>query len=113
MKLREVVELTEASVVCGNVDEIEVEVAFCSDLMSDVLTCDADDGVLITGLATVQTIRTAEMADAACILLVRNKAATESMVRLAEERGIAIIQSKMAMFKVAGILYQGGLKPVF
>jgi hypothetical protein len=47
--------------------------AFASDLMSDVLTLKNDNLVLITGLATLQTIRTAEMADINCIIFVRNK----------------------------------------
>ena len=50
-------------------------------LMSDVLTVEADDAVLITGLANIQAIRTAEMADISCILFVRDKEITPNMIR--------------------------------
>jgi hypothetical protein len=56
--------------------------------MSDVLTLDQDNVVLITGLATLQTIRTAEMADINCIIFVRNKRATSEMIRLAGKPGL-------------------------
>jgi len=91
----------------------KVEFAFASDLMSDVLTVSCDNLLLITGLSNIQTIRTAEMSDAACILLVRNKAVTEDMKMLAEESGIPLISCSSTMFRAAGELYKAGLKPLF
>jgi hypothetical protein len=89
------------------------ENAFASDLMSDVLTLKNDNLVLITGLVTLQTIRTAEMADINCIIFVRNKKASPEMVRLAMENGIDLIECKFSMFRTSGLLYQSGLKPVY
>ena len=69
--------LTGATVVCGNGrEDHEVQCAFASDLMSDVLTLDCNGVLLVTGLCNMQTIRTAEMADVSCILFVRGKKAT-------------------------------------
>ena len=63
--------LTGATVVCGNGrEDHEVQCAFASDLMSDVLTLDCNGVLLVTGLCNMQTIRTAEMADVSCILFV-------------------------------------------
>ena len=74
--------------VCGQdrLDE-NVDYAFASDLMSDVLTIKTDDFLLITGLANVQSVRTAEMSDVEYILFVRGKNVTEEMSALAEDRG--------------------------
>lgn len=74
MKIRQIMALTGATVVCGNGrEDHEVQCAFASDLMSDVLTLDCNGVLLVTGLCNMQTIRTAEMADVSCILFVRGK----------------------------------------
>ena len=69
MKISEIVKLLDAKIVCGEeFAEREVERAFASDLMSDVLTTPFDNGILITGLANPQSIRTADMMDVSVIL---------------------------------------------
>jgi predicted transcriptional regulator len=113
MKLSLIVELLNARVVSGKIEDEVVETGFSSDLMSDVLTFDSDKMLLITGMANLQTIRTAEMADIHCILLVRNKKATKEMLKLADELGIALLETAMSSFRCCGILYNAGLKPVY
>ena len=74
MKLNEIIELTQAKVVAGNTKENhDLQKAFSSDLMSDVLTIQQDNLLLITGLVNLQSIRTAEMSDIPCVIFVRNK----------------------------------------
>jgi hypothetical protein len=63
---------------------IKLHKAFSSDLMSDVLTLDEDNILLITGLANLQLISTAEMADINAVLLARGKQASTEMIELAE-----------------------------
>jgi hypothetical protein len=93
--------------------ESEVEYAFASDLMSDVLTVEMDNVMLITGLANLQAIRTAEMSDIGKIIFVRKKRATDEMIRLAAENDIILIECDYSLFKTSGILFQNGLKPVY
>ena len=114
VKVSELIELTEGRVVAGNTeDQINIERAFGSDLMSDVLTLDDHHIVLITGLANVQLIRTVEMADVPVVLLCRNKPATPEMVDLANEIGIILIETPFSIFRASGVLYQSGLKPLY
>lgn len=114
MKLKEVVELLNAKVVSGaDMLSTEVEYAFASDLMSDVLTLDKDNLLLITGLANLQTIRTSEMSDINKIIFVRKKKVTNEMIQLAVENDMILIECDYSMFKASGILYKSGLKPVF
>ncbi len=87
--------------------------AFASDLMSDVLTLNTDSLLLITGMANMQTIRTAEMADIKNILFVRNKKPTDEMIKIAKQERINILTSPNSMFAVCGILYSAGIKPVY
>lgn len=114
MTLREINTLLEGTLVSGEkrIDD-SVEFAFASDLMSDVLTIKRDHFLLLTGLANIQSIRTAEMSDAPYIVLCRNKEVTEEMLELAVENNILIIKSKFSMFRCAGLLYKAGIKPVY
>jgi hypothetical protein len=114
MRLKDVVEMLQGEVVYG-LDQLdkEVELGFASDLMSDVLTVQNDNMILLTGLANVQALRTAEMSDISCIVFVRNKKVNEEMLSLGKESGIVLIECPYSMFKASGVLFSNGLKPVF
>lgn len=114
MTLHEIARLLNARVV-ARPDKLyrEVTHAFASDLMSDVLTLEQRKIILLTGLANIQAIRTAEMSDVSCVILVRNKKATPDMIQLAEEAAIVIMEYEGSMFKAAGILYGAGIQPIF
>lgn len=113
MTVSEIAEIAQARLVAGNKDVCCIEKGFCSDLMSDVLTLDTDRMLLITGMTNLQTIRTAEMADVLCILIVRKKKATPEMLALAKENGMVILETDFSMYKAAGELYKAGLIPVY
>ncbi len=114
MTIKEVVKELGAEVICGNhhMDK-EVERAFSSDLMSDVLTLNTDKMLLLTGLANTQTIRTAEIADVLCIVFVRNKQVTQEMKELAEEENLILLQCKYSLYHTSGLLFNAGLQPVY
>jgi hypothetical protein len=114
MKLREISELLNATVRCGEdrLDE-EHETAFASDLMSDVLTLGDYNPVILTGLCNMQTIRTCEMGNLDIIVLVRRKKATEEMIEEAEDEGMVVMESDFSMFKACGLLFQNGMQPIF
>jgi hypothetical protein len=114
VKIAEIIKLTEARLVAGKPDNpVNIERAFSSDLMSDVLTLDDHQIVLITGLANVQLIRTVEVADVPVVLLCRNKKATPEMIELAGENGIVLLETPFSIFRSSGILFQNGLKPLY
>lgn len=114
MKIKEIVNIINGKVVCGKeLLETEVKKGFASDLMSDVLTIDTDHILLITGLANLQAIRTAEMSDISCIIFARNKKITQDMIDLAAENNMVLIECACSVFKTAGELYTSGIKPVF
>lgn len=114
MKLQQLVDIIGGRVVCGNaLLDREVEYAFASDLMSDVLTVQNDNMILITGLSNLQAIRTAEMSDIGVVVFVRNKPVSEEMVRLGNENGMVLIECPKSMFNASGLLFANGLKPVY
>ena len=111
MTLREVIATLQAKVVLNNAGEdVVVERARASDLMSDVLTRVKPDALLLTGLTTPQSIYTAEMADVAVICYVRGKMPQEETMRLAEERGLILLSTVYPMYESCGRLYRQGLK---
>jgi hypothetical protein len=113
MDLQELAKTIDGRIVSRNGKVNNYEMAFASDLMSDVLTLNNDNLVLITGLATLQTIRTAEMADINCIIFARNKKASQEMIKLAREVGVELVECSYTLFRASGMLYQAGLKPVY
>lgn len=114
MKIKHLNDVIDGQWIAGiNQGNEEVEYAFASDLMSDVLTLEVDHLLLITGLVNPQVVRTAEMSDIKCIVIVRNKKVTPEVVELAEESHVALIRSEKTMFRVSGELYSAGMKPVF
>lgn len=114
MNVQEIIALTNARVVAGNgASTGEILRAYSSDLMSDVLTLDTDQLLLISGLANVQLIRTAEMAEITAVLLVRGKKTTPDMIDMADKAGLVILESPFSLFRASGVLFTNGLCPVY
>lgn len=110
MRLQDVLTVAQARPISSepNLDS-EVRTGFASDLMSDVLRYDVAHGLLVTGLANPQVVRTAEMADVAAILLVRGKVPPEETQDLARQVGIPIMGTDLIMFETCGRLFEAGL----
>jgi hypothetical protein len=105
-------ELLDAKVAaCEEYLDRDVSSAFGSDMMSDVLAFVNDQAVLLTGLVNSQVIRTAEMMDMSCVVLVRGKQPTQEMIALAEDSGIVLLATEKRMYESCGKLYCGGLRP--
>jgi len=113
MKLEKVNKLISGTILHYCHSSCDYTKAFASDLMSDVLRFQMENTVLITGLCTVQAIRTAEMSNISCIVFARNKRVTDEMIELAKENHITVIVTGSTMFEVSGKLYQEGLEPVY
>lgn len=110
MKISDIAALLNAKVYSGNdLMDKDVHTACGCDLMSDVLAFVKDQAVLLTGLVNPQVIRTAEMMDIVCIVLVRGKAPTAAMIELAEERSLTLLSTDYKMFSACGLLYNAGL----
>ena len=111
MKLEQIIEILQAEVILNKDDEdINVEMACGSDLMSDVLSFAKAGALLLTGLTTVQVVYTAEMADIKIVCFVRGKKPQEETVRLAESKNIVLLRTNLPMFESCGRLYKNGLK---
>jgi ABC-type thiamin/hydroxymethylpyrimidine transport system permease subunit len=73
--------------------------------MSDVLAAVSEDCVLLTGLTTVQVIRTAMVAGVGAVVFVRKKQPPQQVVDMAREQGIPLVSSPYSMFVSCGRLH--------
>jgi len=113
MDIHRICDIINGKIITEGLRELYFTYGFASDLMSDVLTIDKDNVLLITGLCNLQIIRTAEVVEIKGILLVRNKKPTDDMIELAEKSKIILVTSPYSMFHVCGLLFNEGLKPIF
>ena len=111
MKLKEVRDILNAEVLCGEeLLDTEVRSACGSDLMSDVLAFVQNQAMLLTGLVSPQVVRTAEMMDMSCIVFVRGKQPDVGILNLARDRDMVVLATKERMYNACGLLYSSGLR---
>ena len=115
MTVQEIAIQTAGRIVVGaHRKEEKIDCAFASDLMSDVLTINSSQTImLITGLCNMQTIRTCEMSNIEIILFVRGKKVTEEMKELADENNMVLIENALSMYRTSGILFNLNLHPIY
>jgi len=110
MKLTRVMDVLDAKVYTDiPYDDIEIHAACGADLMSDALAFGDNKGLLLTGLNNPQCVRTAEMMDIHCIVLVRGKIPDTGLIALANEKGIIVMKTDFTMYTSCGLLYEAGL----
>lgn len=110
MKLSEIVKELEATNLTGE-DKLDREFTRCgaADLMSDVLARPTEGILLMTGLTSVQTLRTAQIAGVLAIIYVRDKRPPPEVIDLAREGSIPLFSSPFSMFVCCGRLHARGL----
>jgi predicted transcriptional regulator len=110
MKLSEIVNKLDATLLTG-ADKLDKEITRCgaSDLMSDILAALSEDSMLLTGLTTVQVIRTATVAGVGAVVFVRGKKAPPEVIAMAEAQGLPLISSPYSMFVSCGKLHAANL----
>lgn len=113
MKLAQLRETINATVILENNPDQEILHVFSTDLMSDALALvdGGEDTIILTGLCNMQTLRTAEMLDINSIIFVRDKQPDEEMIEHAEKMNFTLYTTAMTMYETCGLLFRAGLKP--
>jgi len=78
---------------------------YASDLMSDVLAFGKPDSVLLTGLATQQSVISAHMAEFRGVVLIRGKKTKDGAERFAREHNIVLMSTQMDMYESCVRIY--------
>ncbi len=111
MRLTEAMRLVDGEAVWGEeLGDRELLTVYAADLMSDVLAFSHPGALLITGLTSIQSAHTADVADLTAVLFVAGKRPVDAVVELARGRGIPLYTTPYCMFDACGILYKAGLK---
>jgi hypothetical protein len=84
---------------------MDIQRCGASDLMSDILAGAAEGSILVTGLTTVQAIRTASIAGVGAVVFVRGKTPAPEVVTLAIDQGVPILSTPCSMFVACGRLH--------
>jgi len=110
MKIDRIMEILDAK-ICTEFpyDDIDIHTACGTDLMSDALAYADNKGLLLTGLNNPQSIRTAEMMDICCVVIVRGKEPDPGLVSLAQDKEIVVLRTNYPMFTACGLLYEAGV----
>jgi predicted transcriptional regulator len=113
MQLADIKEFLKCQIISQSADlDIDIDFAYASDLMSDVLLLARPGALLLTGLANNQTIRTGKIAASSAIIFVRGKKPPDAAVKLAAEYKIPILATELSMFDACGILFSNGIKGI-
>lgn len=106
MTLQTLIENLPASIVYLPPDAAGIEFSdvIAGDLMSDILVSQKHDYLLVTGLATEQAIRTADVSGAAAVLLVNEKLPSVKMKELAEDCGIPLLATALPLFEACSAI---------
>lgn len=111
MRLSEIQKLLDATVYTWeDGEDRDLTMVFACDMMSDILACDDEIELMVTGLVNQQVVRTADMLDIGVILFVRGKTPAEDVISMARQRGMVVLGTRYRMFTTCGLLYQAGLQ---
>ncbi len=110
MTLREIRDLLDCEIICGD-DQLDAEVSTCfaADLMSDVLAFSRSGALLVTGLASIQSVHTADVADMRAILYIHDKRPADAVADVARQKQLPLLTTRRFMFETCGVLFRGGL----
>ncbi len=103
--LAEVRDVLGAEVLNGDDLSIKATAVGAADLLSDVLATSKSGTLLLTGLVSMQVIRTAIVADLCGVVFVRGKKPGEEILSLARESKIPVLATPLKMFEASGRLY--------
>jgi predicted transcriptional regulator len=101
----DIVRILEGEVICGEESlGHEVNDVGATDLLSDLLAMNLENYALLTGLNNPQIIRTAEITNACCVVILRGKKPDPATISVAKRSGIPLILSNLRMFEACSRL---------
>lgn len=99
MVVGDLINILNAEILCGRkyLDKEIKDFGAC-DLLSDILAYSKEDYVLLTGLTSLQVVRTAEITGAIAIVFVRGKLPSPEAIGLAKSHHIPLLKTDELMF---------------
>jgi hypothetical protein len=95
----------------NEVTENQIEGAFISDMVSDVMAGAKAGNVWVTVQTHKNVIAAANLVDVPAIVIVRGKKIPEDTLQMADKVGVTVFSTDLDSFSVAVKLFEAGLKP--
>lgn len=96
----------------NEVHDKEVEGAFISDMVSDVMAGAQPGNVWVTVQTHKNIIAAANLVDIPAIIVVRNKQVPEDTIQMADRVGVTVFGTDLDSYSIAIKLYEAGIKPI-
>jgi predicted transcriptional regulator len=96
----------------NKVNDNDVDGAFISDMVSDVMAGAQAGNVWVTVQTHKNIVAAANLVDIPAIVVVRGKKVPEDTLGMADRVGVTVFSTDLDSFRVAVILYEGGITPV-
>lgn len=112
MTIKEVVELIDGKVLTGK-DNIDSKVfyGYSCDLLSHVMAHATENSLWVTVQTHVNVVAVAMLLGIVCIVVPEEVLVEPATLDKAQEKGIAIVSTKLDAFSICGRLYKAGIRP--
>jgi predicted transcriptional regulator len=95
----------------NEISDTEIEGAFISDMLSDVMAGATAGNVWVTVQTHKNIVAAANLVDVPAIIIVRGKKVPEDTVKMADRVGVTLFETDLDTFQVAVRLFEAGVKP--
>jgi len=111
MKIRDVQEILEAQLLCGDdCLDYEIKGCFACDLISEMLLHIKPCSLLVTSLLNAHVIHTAHVMDVSGVVFVGGKIPNETIIANARLNRIPVLSTSHLIFECCGRLFTRGLQ---
>jgi len=93
------------------VSDTEVDGAFISDMVSDVMAGAKAGNVWVTVQTHKNVVAAANLVDAPAVIVVRGKKVPEDTVQMADKVGVTLFATDLDTFQIAVKLFEAGVRP--
>lgn len=106
MKFKEIIEKLNLNVLTGKEKtDVEVNWAYTSDLLSDVIANSKEGNIWITLQTHQNIIAVARLKELTGIILVNNRKPDEQTLKKAEEENVPVCTTEESAFQISGKLF--------
>lgn len=104
MKVKELTEKLELTVLCEGDTEKECEGCYSGDLLSWVMSKAKENDIWLTVMGNVNAVAVAVLTDCACIVLTENASLDEDAKARALQQGVTILRSDKNAFELSVLI---------
>jgi hypothetical protein len=105
MTIREAAVALGAAILQNEFNDMELNSAYTSDLLSDVMANAKDGGALVTIQAHKNTVAVSTLVNISVIIICNSRPVPDDMLAAAKDEEIAVFLTKENQFTVSGKLY--------